>query len=212
MTDQQSAGATPVEAGATPPQSTPADQPAAEPATGDEGLGGAGKRALEAERAQRRDAERQLKAARDELEALRTSQLSDHEKAIAKARKDATDEANARAAAMVRRAEVRRALQGAGVTPDALDLAASAAEFGGLEVDEEGRVADLEKTTEAFRKAHPSLFAAARPAAGDFDGGSGGSPTAPSWTRDQIGAMSQAEFERNEAEIMRAMREGRIRD
>lgn len=212
MTDQQSAGATPVEDGATPPQSTPADQPAAEPATGDEGLGDAGKRALEAERAQRRDAERQLKTARDELEALRTSQLSDHEKAIAKARKDATDEANARAAAMVRRAEVRRALQGAGVTPDALDLAASAAEFAGLEVDEEGRVADLEKTTEVFRKAHPSLFAAARPAAGDFDGGSGGSPAAQSWTRDQIGAMSQADFERHEAAIMRAMREGRIRD
>jgi hypothetical protein len=56
------------------------------------------------------------------------------------------------------------------------------------------------------------LFAAARPAAGDFDGGSGGSPAAPSWTRDQIGAMSQADFEKHEAEIMRAMREGRIRD
>jgi len=42
--------------------------------------------------------------------------------------------------------------------------------------------------------------------------GSGGASAAQSWTRDQIGQMSQAEFERNEAEIMRAMREGRIRD
>ncbi len=210
MTDTP-AGATPVEAGATPAQSD--DQatatPPTEPAKGDgDGL----KRALDAERAQRRELEKALKAERAQREAIETSQLSDQEKAIAKARKEASDEANARAAAMVRRAEVRRALQAAGVTPDALDLAASAAEFAGLEVDDEGRVADLDKSVEGFRKAHPSLFAASRAAAGNFDGGSGGSPTAQSWTKQQIGEMSQTEFEKNEAEIMRAMREGRIRE
>ena len=213
MTDDQSAGATPAVPGATPGQSeqAPAGAPAAAgPATGDDGLGESGKRALDAERAQRREAERRAKALGDELEALKSSQLSDHEKAIAKARKEAADEANVRASAMVRRAEVRRALQGAGVTPDALDLAAMAAEFAALGVDEDGNVVDLDRSVEAFRKAHPSLFAAARPAAGNFDGGSGGSP-AQSWTAEAIGAMSQAEFERNEAEIMRAMREGRIR-
>ncbi len=212
MTDQQSAGATPVEGGATPSQSTPAPEPAAEPAPGADGLGDAGKRALEAERAQRRDAERQLKAARDELEALRTSQLTDHEKAIAQARRDAATETERRWSARLRGAEVARALQAAGATPDAIDLAVLDPSFAELAIDDDGRVAGLDAAVAAFRKARPSLFAQARPAAGNFDGGSGGTPATGSWTRDQIGAMSQAEFERNEAEIMRAMREGRIQD
>ena len=84
----ESAGATPVEAGATPAQSD--EQPTAsaapaEPATGEgDGL----KRALDAERAQRRELEKALKSERAQREALETSQLSDQEKAIAKARKD----------------------------------------------------------------------------------------------------------------------------
>lgn len=215
MTDQQSAGATPVEGGATPGQSeqAPSGAPAASaPATGEDGLGDAGKRALEAERAQRRDAERQLKAARDELEALRTSQLTDHEKAIAQARRDAAAETERTWSARLRAAEVARALQAAGATPDAVDLAVLDPSFAELAVDDDGRVAGLDAAIAAFRKARPSLFAAARPAAGNFDGGSGGTPALGTWTRDQIGAMSQAEFERDEAEIMRAMREGRIRD
>jgi hypothetical protein len=212
MTDTESAGATPVEPGATPgqsgalPQAAPAHAAATAVAEPDaDGMStDAGRKLL-------RDLRAQLKGQAAELESARTSQLSDHERAIAQARREAAADAQAKANAMVRRAEVRRALQGAGVTPDSLDLAAGAPEFGALEVDaDSGSVADLDKAVDAFRKAHPSLFAAARPAAGNFDGGSGGSP-AQSWTAEAIGAMSQAEFERNEAEIMRAMREGRIR-
>jgi hypothetical protein len=213
MTEQESAGATPVEDGATPSQSTPVGPPAAEPAPGaDAALGDAGKRALDAMKAERKAAEDRARKAEAELETLRTSGLSEHEKAIAQAKKDATSEAEKAWSARLRTSEVRRALQAAGVTADALDLAAGAAEFSDLVVDDDGVVADLERTVDAFRRSHPSLFAAARPAAGNFDGGSGGASAAQSWTRDQIGQMSQAEFEKNEAEIMRAMREGRIRD
>jgi hypothetical protein len=214
MADDQSAGAMPVVPGATPGQiAAPAADPAvAAPATGDDGLADGGKRALDAERAQRREAEKRAKAATDELEALRASQLSEHEKAIALARKEALAEAMTKAHAMVRRAEVRRALASAGIVADSLELAAAAREFATLDVDDDGQVVELDKAVGAFRSAHPSLFAAARPAAGNFDGGSGGASAAQSWTRDQIGQMSQAEFEKNETEIMRAMREGRIRD
>jgi hypothetical protein len=213
MTDDQSAGATPVVPGATPGQ-TPDQTPPAPttPATGEDGLADGGKRALDAERAGRREAEKRAKAATDELEALRAGQLSEHEKAIAQARKEALAEATTKAHAMVRRAEVRRALASAGIVADSLDLAATAPEFTDLAVDDDGQVAELDRAVGAFRSAHPSLFTAPRSAAGNFDGGSGGAPAHQGWTRDQIGSMSQAEFEKNEAEIMRAMREGRIRD
>ena len=71
---------------------------------------------------------------------------------------------------------------------------------------------DLGKAVVAYRGSHPSAFGPPRAAAGNFDGGSGGSPALQNWTRDQIGAMDQREYERLEPEIMRAMREGRIRD
>jgi hypothetical protein len=211
-TEPESAGATPAAAAATAAQSTP-DEPAAEPATGAEAaLGDAGKRALDAMRAERRAAEDRAKRAEAELEQLRAASLSEHDKAIAQARKEATAETERTWSARLRSAEVARALQAAGATPDALDLAVLDPSFAALAIDDEGPVDGLDAAVAAFRKARPSLFAAARPAAGNFDGGAGGAPSPQSWSRDQIGAMSQAEFERNEAEIMRAMREGRIRD
>jgi hypothetical protein len=211
-TEPESAGATPAAAAATAAQSTP-DEPAAEPATGAEAaLGDAGKRALDAMRAERRAAEDRAKRAEAELEQLRAASLSEHDKAIAQARKEATAETERTWSARLRSAEVARALQAAGATPDALDLAVLDPSFAALAIDDEGPVDGLDAAVAAFRKARPSLFAAARAAAGNFDGGAGGAPSPQSWSRDQIGAMSQAEFERNEAEIMRAMREGRIRD
>jgi hypothetical protein len=213
MTDHQSAGATPVVDGAPPAQSDPATPPAPEPATGVEGaLGDAGKRALDAMKAERRAAEDRARKAEAELEQLRAAQLTEGERAIAQARREASAETERKWSARLRSAEVARQLQAAGATPDAIDLAVLDPSFAELVIDDDGRVAGLDGAIAAFRKARPSLFAAPRPAAGNFDGGSGGSPAQASWTRDQIGAMSQAEFERNEAEIMRAMREGRIRD
>ena len=113
---------------------------------------------------------------------------------------------------MVRRAEVRRALASAGVVADSLDLAAGAPEFAGLLVDDDGTIADIDKTVAGFRSAHPSLFTAPRAAAGNFDGGNGGGSAAVTYSRDSIGAMSQAEYERQERDILAAAREGRIRD
>ena len=211
MTDEQSAGATPVVPGATPGQTD--DQAAsatAAPVTDDAvNL----KKALDAERTQRRELEKSLKAERVAREAIETSQLSEHEKAIAQARTDALAEATTKAHAMVRRAEVRRALASAGVVADSLDLAASAPEFAGLPVDDnDGTIADLDKAVASFRSAHPSLFTAPRGAAGNFDGGTGGGSAAVTYSRDSIGAMSQAEYERSERDILAAAREGRIRD
>lgn len=213
----ETAGATPAAAAATAAQSSDPAQPAAQTpppaATDGQELGDGGKRALESERTARREAERQAKAAQAELEALRAGQLTEHEKAIAQARRDAQAEERKRSDAMVRRSEVRRALATAGIMPDALDYVATGPEFAALAVEDDGSIADLDKAVAAFRGAHAALFGTPRPAAGNFDGGPSGAGTgaAPTWTKDQIGAMSQAEYEKNEAEIMRAAREGRIR-
>ena len=220
MSDNENAGATPVAGGATPPQSAPAAPPAADPATGDDAaLGDAGKRALDAMKADRKAADdrarasdARAKALEAELEQFRTSQLSEQEKALAQARKEASAETEKVWSARLRSAEVARQLQAAGVSADMLDLAVMDQAFADLEVAPDGRLVGVDAAIATFRKARPFLFTQRATAAGNFDGGSGGSPALQSWTRDQIGAMDQREYERLEPEIMRAMREGRIRD
>lgn len=69
----------------TPQDSTTEDQPVEAPAKDD--LGDPGKKALEAERTARREAEKQRKALERELEQVRTANLSDAEKAVAEAEK-----------------------------------------------------------------------------------------------------------------------------
>ena len=73
----------------TPPQDTtpPADQAPDDGSTppADDNLGDPGKRALEAERAARKEAEKQAKAVQRELEQLRQAQMSESEKALAEA-------------------------------------------------------------------------------------------------------------------------------
>ena len=207
MDPTQSAGATPVEGGATPLQSQ-ATVPAAEPATGEEAaLGDAGKRALDAMKAERKAAVDRAKALEAELETLRAGQLSDQEKAIKAARDEATREATERATGMVRRSEVRRALTAAGCGD--VDIAALAPEFSTLGVGDDGTVDGLDKAVSAFRAAHPALFAPARGAAGDFDGGPGGGRVAQaSYTRDQL--RDPAFFAKHRDDILAAQREGRI--
>ena len=65
----------------------PADQAPTDGATppADDNLGDPGKRALEAERAARKEAEKQAKAVQKELEQLRQAQMSESEKALAEA-------------------------------------------------------------------------------------------------------------------------------
>lgn len=212
MTDDQSAGATPVVPGATPGQNPPAPAPAAPTASGEPPMAtDEGKRALEQLRADLKAERAAAKAAQAELESLRTTQMTDHEKAIAQARREAEAARDKTWSAMLRSSEVRRELQAAGIA-GSIDLAARAPEFEALAIGEDGRVEGLDKAVAAFKSANPYLFSAPRPPAGNFDGGSGGSPALQTWTRDQIGSMSQAEYEKHEPEIMRAMREGRIRD
>ena len=210
MTDDQSAGATPVVPGVTPGQTD--DQAAtatAEPVTDDAANL---KKALDAERAQRRELEKSLKAERVAREALETSQLSEHEKAIAQVRRDVQVEAEQSWGAKLRRSEVRRELAIAGLAPDLLDEIARSDAFAALEIDEAGQIGDLAKAVAAYRSAHPSAFLPARAAAGNFDGGTGGGSAALTFSRASIGAMSQAEYERHERDILAAAREGRIRD
>jgi len=175
LDNDQSAGATPAAGGATPPQSPPAPPahatpPAAAstpPATDGDALGEGGKRALEAERAERKKLER-------ELADLKAASLSDTEKALADAKKAGREEVIGKAQQVARRAEVRRALQAAGCVD--VGIAAMATEFGALAVDDEGTVADLEKTVTAFKTAHPTLFGTA--SSPSWDATSGGAPGA----------------------------------
>src|SRR3954468_8968302 len=103
-----SAGATPAAEGATPPQTPPATPaPSTQPvpastSPGDPsaddalGLGDAGKRALDAMKAERNAAVTAAKAAERQLEELRAASLSETEKAIAAARKAGADDVTER--------------------------------------------------------------------------------------------------------------------
>lgn len=70
----------------TPPQQ-PAQNTQQQPATGDEPLGEAGTKALQAERARAAEAEKRAKQFERELEQVRTANLSEAEKAVAEAEK-----------------------------------------------------------------------------------------------------------------------------
>jgi hypothetical protein len=187
MTEPQSAGATPVATGATPAQ-TPAQPaaaaqtPASDPATGyPDGLGDAGKRALDDMKAAKKAAEAEAKTAREELDKLRAATATDAEKALAQAKKDGAAEVLTKAQVMVRRSEVRAALASAGLAGNLLDLAARADEFAKLNVTDDGDVEGLAAAVEAFKKATPDLFKPATPNGGrpvDFGGGPRGTPPA----------------------------------
>lgn len=138
-------------------------------------IGDAGRRAIEAERQTAREALARTKALEKELETLRAATQTDQEKAIAQARKEATAEVLDKADQKVRSAETKRALQAAGCTD--VPLAALAREFAGLRVTDEGDVTDLDKTVDAFKKAHPALFG--RVSSGSADGGARGSVDVP---------------------------------
>jgi hypothetical protein len=208
MADNESAGATPAVPDATSGQTTGA-QPVP-PATGEAELGEAGKRALEAERKAARDAMKRAEAAEKLLAELQTANQTDQERALAEARKAGESEATAKAHAMVRRSEVRRALSAAGIASDGLDLAAGAPDFAGLTVGEAGDVADLDAAVSAFRATHPTLFAGGR-SAGSFDTGTGaGRAAARTFSRQQI--KDPAFYAANRDAIHEAMTKGQITD
>jgi hypothetical protein len=186
------AGATPAAGGATPPQTPPAANapvvptpqvqsaaiPAPDPSAPDDtlGLGDAGKRALDAMKAERNAALAASKAAERELEQLRTASLSENEKAIATARKAGADEVTERLHARVRRAEVKLALGRAGAMPSLIEDLANAAEFAALVVDDTDQVTGLDDALKAHRSRVPDAYRTpTTPGPGSVDGG----PRAP---------------------------------
>lgn len=90
-----------------PPEAPPSAAPT-NPAV-DPPLGEAGKRAIKAEREAAAEARRELDAAKAELEALRTSQMSDQDKALKAARAEGAAEVSAKFATQVLHSEIRAA-------------------------------------------------------------------------------------------------------
>lgn len=180
MTEPQSAGAMPVVGGATPPQTpaspaAPASGGSPAPATGDpDGLGDAGKRAIQKERDDAAAAKRERDEFKRQLEELQNASKTDQEKAVIAARNEGKAEVLGKYQAAVRRSEVRAALSAAGISSSVLDLAVRADEFASLKVTDDGDVDGLQGAVDAFKKAKPDLFgkaAAGNGAAPDFGGG-----------------------------------------
>jgi hypothetical protein len=214
MGETTPAGATPVVTDATSVQ-TAAPQ-IAEPSATDypDGMGDAGKQALDRmkasateAKASSKEAEARARKAEKALADIQAASQSDTEKAIAAARKEGADEADAKWSARGRLAEVKRALAEAGCT--SAGLAAKADEFAKLEFDEDGELVGLDKAVAAVKAATPILFGAKRP--GSWDAGS---PTAlgsaPTFRASQLN--DRAFYVANQAAIMQALRDGRVVD
>lgn len=156
--------------GATPTQTTPVS-PAPEPtpaittpATGDPEIGDAGKRAIAAERKTAKEAQDALRSAQTELETLRAAGLSESERAVKEATNAATAAERAKWQTSIRAVRVEAALRVAGATNETLlDLALRSDLISALKVDEAGKVTDLDKAVEQFKKDIPEMFAKAGP-------------------------------------------------
>jgi membrane protein involved in colicin uptake len=140
-------------------------------------LGDTGKRALEAERKARRAAERAAKAAQAELDKAREASLSESERLVAQAKREAREELQAEYATRVIRAEVKAAATGRlSDVNDALVFL----DLNGFEVDDDGNVDNkaVTKAIDELIKSKPYL--AAHRVGGDVDGGARGKPTTTS--------------------------------
>ena len=140
----------------------PAETPQ-EAADGDE-LGESGKKALAAERAAAKAAEKRAKAAEAELEKVRLENASAEEKALAVARAEGRSEALSTANVRLVRAEVKAAAGGVLQDPEDAVRLLDLAEF---EVDDDGEV-DTKAITAAVRRlaeSKPYLAVGAKPTA-----------------------------------------------
>lgn len=102
------------------PDATPAPEQAPEPETPEADLQDPGKKALDAERKARREAEKRFKEQAAELEQFRLAAMSDTEKAVEIARQQARAEVLAEVGGELVAQAVRAAVAGRGVDPDAL--------------------------------------------------------------------------------------------
>jgi hypothetical protein len=140
----------------------------------DSDLGDAGKAALEAERRARRAADRELKAAKVDLDALKASLMSEAEKAVAEAKAAGLAEGLRTGSAKIVQAEIRAAAAGRSVDVDALLENVDTSRFidDGGEVDRAAIAAWIERI--APTPAEPEI-----PAFADLGQGTRGQPISP---------------------------------
>lgn len=103
----------------------------------DDGLGDAGKKAITEERKARATAERDAKAARDELDQLKKTYQTDQEKALDAAKTEGRNEALSTANQRIVRAEVKAVASGKTIDPDAVVALLDLSQF---KVDDNGDV------------------------------------------------------------------------
>jgi hypothetical protein len=142
--------------------------------TQSEPLGEGGIKALEMERKARREAEKATKLLQAEIENLKQQTMTESERAIAEARKEAREEALEHINKKIVLTEVKAAASGKLSDPtDALKFI----DVTQFEVDEEGNInaKAINKAIEELIKSKPYL--AAHRGSGDIDGGARGKPT-----------------------------------
>jgi hypothetical protein len=186
----------------TPPG--PPDAPNDTPEQPD--LGDAGKKAIEAERRARRDAEQRAKRLESELEQFRVSQMSEQEKAIVLARAEGAREASTKVTRRLAEAEVRAAAAGRLADPaDAIRLL----DIDSFIPDGDGDIdaAAIAAAIDQLVTSKPYLAPTTRPNPGFVPTGAKGD-TPRQFSRSQL--RDPAFYAANEAEILKAAREGRI--
>lgn len=175
-----------------PADEPPGDPPAEEPpaAEDDEPLGDAGKKALEQERAARREAEKARKTLEGELEKVRRQSMSEQERAIAEARDQARNEALAEANRRIVAADVKAAAAGKLTNPA---LAVRLLDLDQFEVDSEGNtdVEAISTAIDGLLQTDPYLAAGATPRP-PGDGGGGPRGPAPKPNRDMDSLLRAA--------------------
>jgi hypothetical protein len=163
--------------GGDPPKNPP---PGGDPPPGDDdGLGEAGKRALDAERNARKAAERKARDFETELNRFRESSMSEQEKAIEQAKREARAEATTAFNGRLVQAEVRAVAAGKLADPEDAVRFLDLDEF---TVDGDGKV-DRKPITGAIEKLlkdKPYLAASATRPTGDADQGARGGPAGSS--------------------------------
>lgn len=166
----------------------------------DDGLNEGGKRALEAERKARSEAEKAAKAANAELEKLRKLTMSETEKAIAEAKASARAELMAEVGAERVENAVRAATAGRNVDADALLDGLDRARF----LTDDGKP-DTQKITEWVDRIAPKGQTPPKPAAKDIGQGARPGATGASQILDhsELKGMTPAEIDK-------AHREGRL--
>jgi hypothetical protein len=174
----------------TPPAGGGGDDPPKEdpPKEDDPKLGAGGEKALREERAARTKAEREAKAAKAELDALKAAGATEQEKAISKAKEEGKAEALKGANARVIKSEIKAAAAGRLANPAVAVRLLDPDDF----TDDDGEVDDkkLKAAIDRLLKDEPYLAGKAK-ANGDAGGGPRGNPAGPTmddWLRGQARA------------------------